>query len=105
MQVFDKKKTDLIVKDLIECKAILPNCFENGFVKVVLDNVSIAYFKKHYTKIELVIHRALICFYFCHMAEEGLCEKNDIITILKEFKQSEKNRNSKKLIDYFLRKI
>ena len=104
MKVFDEKTT-LTLKDFKECKAILPNCFEKGFVKAVLDTVSMEFFQNNYSKIQLVIHRALICFYFCHMAEEGLCDKNDIITILKEFEQVEKNSNSKDLIDYFLGKL
>ena len=102
--MFDEK-TSLILKDVKECKAILPNCFEKGFVKAVLDTVSMIFFKNNYEKIKLVVHRALISFYFCHMADEGLCEKKDIITILKEFKKVEKNPNSKDLIDYFLRKL
>ena len=102
LKVFDKKESNLVLKDVESCEAILPNCFDNGFVKVVLDSISLVYFKSNYRKVKNSLHRALICFYVAHMAEEKMLPSNDLVVILKEFRELEENEIVKDIINNFL---
>ena len=98
LKVFDKKESTIVLKDVGSCEAILPNCFDNGFVKVVLDDSSLVYFKSNYMKVKNSLHRALICFYVSHMAEEKMLPSNDVVVILKEFRELEENESVEDVI-------
>jgi len=58
----------------------------------------LVYFKSNYMKVKNSLHRALICFYVSHMAEEKMLPSNDVVVILKEFRELEENESVEDVI-------